>query len=402
MKFYELVYLFENTKNMKQSFEIFEKYIEECEEHQLDMISYDKDMAINFSLFREIMNVPYIKTVFKHPNLAFFNSKIINEMQNSKAQIRQDYSISFDVNTATYVHDYMTLGKDKVPKEFLKTLSFILDENLNIDPMFYILENVSKGENSKRFYDNLVSLKKIMTCDMEYYKNTKKIKSILSDDEAKKESEKDLNAIKTEFNELIKITQKNHLIMKIILLAITISRFKYKSNLKQQLEYLIKFMDNKLHTIFLRELCVALEYFEKKQLKFFNPLNNRKSLDKIINSIENMAWDFTLVRTLEMYFSSKPDPKADFFIPFIYTHDKGLLDVIELFDCKDFLIFHKEKRTVPIPINSLMPKIKKYKLDKFFTEEALLNRFNNVNINYEIVLDELKIEIKKIFKLYGI
>jgi len=399
MKFYELVYLFENTKNMKQSFEIFEEFIEEYEEHQLDMISYHKGMAINFPLFKEIMNVPYIKTVFKYPNLAFFNSKIINKMQNSRAEIRQDYSISFDVNTATYVHDYMTLGKDKIPKEFLKTLSFILDKNLNIDPMFYILENVSKGEDSQRFHDNLVSLKKLMTCDMEYYKKTKKIKSILSDDEAKKESEKDLNAIKTEFNELIKITQKNHLIMKVILLAITISRFKYKSNLKQQLEYLIEFMDNKLHTIFLRELSVALEYFEKKQLKFFNPLNNRESLDKTINSIENMAWDFTLVRTLEMYFSSKPDPKADFFIPFIYTHDKGLLDVIEMFDCKDFLIFHKEKRTVPIPINSLMPKIKKYKLDKFFTEEALLNRFNDVNINYEIVLDELKTEIKKIFKL---
>ena len=112
-----------------------------------------------------------------------------------------------------------------------------------------------------------------------------------------------------------------------------------------------------------------------------------------------MAWDFTLVRTLEMYFSSKPDPKADFFIPFIYTHDKGLLDVIEMFYCKDFLIFHKEKRTIPIPTNSLMPKIKKYKLDKFFTEEALLNRFNYIDIDYEIILDELKIEIKRIFKL---
>lgn len=399
MKFYELVYLFENTKNIKQSFEIFEEYIEECEEHQLDIISYNKDMAINFPLIKEIMDIPYIKTIFKYPNLAFFNSKIINEMKNSEAQIRLDYSISFDVNTATYMHDYLTLGKDKVPKEFLKTLLFILNKNLNIDPMFYILENVSKGENSQRFYENLVSLKKLMTCDMEYYKNTKEIKSILSDDEAKKESEKDLNTIKTKFNELIKITQKNHLIMKVILFAITISRFKYKNNLKQQLKYLIEFMDNKLHTIFLRELSVALEYFEKKQLKFFNPLNNRESLDKIINSIDNMAWDFTLVRTLEMYFSSKPDPKADFFIPFIYTHDKGLLDVIEMFNCKDFLIFHKEKRTIPIPVNSLMPKIKKYKLDKFFTEEALLNRFNEDDINYEIVLDELKIEIKKIFKL---
>jgi hypothetical protein len=70
-----------------------------------------------------------------------------------------------------------------------------------------------------------------------------------------------------------------------------------------------------------------------------------------------------------------------------------------MFYCKDFLIFHKEKRTIPIPTNSLMPKIKKYKLDKFFTEEALLNRFNYIDIDYEIILDELKTEIKRIFKL---
>lgn len=399
MKFYELVHLFENVKTMKQNFEIYEQYIEDCQEQQLDLISCNQDMAINVPLFKEIMNIPYIRTVFKYPNLAFFNSKIVNEMKDAKAQIRQDYSISFDVNTATYVHDYMTLGKDKVSKEFLKTLSFILDENLNIDPIFYILENVSKGEDSTRFHENLISLKKLMTCDMEHYKNTNEIKSILNDDEAKKQSEKDLNSIKTKFNEIIKITQKNHLIMKILLLAISISRFKYKNNLKQQLEYLIKFMDNKLNAIFLRELSIALEYFEKKQLKFFNPLNNRESLDKTIKSIDNMAWDFTLVRTLEMLFSSKPDPKADFFIPFIYTHDKGLLDVMEMFYCKDFLIFHKEKRTVPIPLNSLMPKIKKYKLDHFFTEKAILNRLNNVDINYKIILNELTAEIRKTLKL---
>lgn len=399
MKFYKLMYKFENAKNLKHSFDIYKEYYTECSQQKLDVISCSKQMAINFPILKEIMDIPYIKTIFKYPNLAFMNPRIIKEMENSRAQIRPDYSISFDVNTATYVHDYMTLGRDKVPKEFLKTLSFILDKDLNIDPIFYILENISKGEDSQRFHKNLVSLKKLMTCDMEHYKNTKEIKSILSDDEVQKESEKDLNALKTEFNEIIKITQKNHLIMKVILLAITISRFKYKNNLKLQLEYLIKFMDNKIHTIFLRELSVALEYFEKKQLKFFNPLNNRESLEKTINTIDNMAWDFTLVRTLEIYFSSKPNPEADFFIPFIYTHDKGLLDVIEMFYCKDFLIFHKEKRTIPIPRNSLMPKIKKYKLDKFFTEEALLNRFDYIDIDYETILEELKIEIKRIFKL---
>jgi hypothetical protein len=150
--------------------------------------------------------------------------------------------------------------------------------------------------------------------------------------------------------------------MKIILLMIFIAKFKIKSKkeerFEEQLKYFIKFMDEELKTIFLRELVVALNYLEydnsnnkkEKKYRFFNKLNVENK-ECLIKNVENMAWDFTLVRQLEILFSSKPNPNVDFFIPFIFTFDKGFIEVIENFYCKDFLIFHKEKRTMLIPEN---------------------------------------------------
>jgi hypothetical protein len=397
MTFYELVDKYQEAKDAKAAFHVFEKYESECTKYDLEVISCSLTMKINFPILKNIMELSNLKTIFQYPNLAFLNKKIFEDMKTGNANIHLDYSISFEANTGSYLHQYLT-DKSSVDQKFVSTLTYILDNDLNIDPIFYILENVSKGENSEEFHKNLISLKKLMTCDMEHYKKTKEIKSIFTDQEVEEKSKKDYENITNELSGLITLTKQNHLVLKIILLAIVIARFKYKNNFKQQIAYLIKFMDEKLHSIFLRELNVALNYFEQKQLRFFNKLDNRESFDVVMKNIDNMAWDFTLIRSLEMYMATKPNPEADYFIPFIFTFDKGMIEVLEMFYCKHFLIFHEEKRTVPISHNSLIPKIQKYKLGEYFTEEALLNRLQVDEVNYLTILDELQKEIIKIFK----
>ena len=187
---------------------------------------------------------------------------------------------------------------------------------------------------------------------------------------------------------------------------ILIAKFKIKSKkeekFKEQFKYFIKFMDEELKTVFLRELVVALNYLEydnsnnkkEKKYRFFNKLNvdNKESL---IRNIDNMAWDFTLIRQLEIFFSSKPNPNVDFFIPFIFTFDKGLIEVMEDFYCKDFLIFHKEKRTMLIPENEFnMSNIEEYGLTKYFTEEAFNKRANDKDfIDFEKIYENLLEEV---------
>lgn len=411
MKFYELWYEFSIANSAKASLETYLENYDDCVNHKLEIISCDKNIALNMPILKDIMSIQNIISIFEYPNLSFFSPRIVKDMMNGqRAALSIDYSISFESNTARYVHDYLETGEAN--RDFINILHTFLDNNYNLDPMFYIIENFSKGNKTKEFYDNLVSIKKLMTCDMNYYKETKKIKSIFNDEEINLIVRRETAYLESEFSEVIHVAREQQLIMKIILLAITIGRYKYSKNEELQFKYLIRFMAKKLKTIFLRELTIAFSFFdfennknnsklvsETEKYKFFNRLNGQNK-NIFFDDIENMAWDFTLARQLEMYFSSKPNPEADFFIPFLFTFDKGLSEVIKMFYCKDFLIFHKEKRTIPIAVDNLdFRKIKKYGLESYFTEEAHIDRLNSEDVNLKEIYEELELEIIKVRKL---
>lgn len=419
MKFYELWYLFSSGNSAKDTFITYSEYLKECSEHQLDVITCDKNIPINIPIFSEIMAIPNVITIFNYPNLGFFSPSIVKNMQNMQtAPLKIDYSISFESNTGSYIHEFLAKGDNatKPPKGFVKILHTILENNYNIDPIFYFIENSAKGNESSEFIDNLESIKKLMTCDMDHYYQTKQIISIYSDDQIKSMVREDLNHLKNEFSEVITVVKRQQLIMQIILLAITLARFKYtqikdkEEREKLQISYLIKFMAEELKSIFLRELLVAINflhyenykhtYSDQNKYKFFNKLSTQTQ-NSFFKALDNMAWDFILARQLEMYFSSKPNPDADFFVPFLFTYDQGLTEVMETFYCKDFLIFHRDKRSIPIPVNDIdMSKLKEYDLEKYFTEDAHINRMNSDEVDFEKVYSKLKEEVivKRKFK----
>ena len=65
---------------------------------------------------------------------------------------------------------------------------------------------------------------------------------------------------------------------------------------------------------------------------------------------------------------------------------------MEMFYVKDFLIFHKDKRTVPLFANSHFDfnKITEYGLDEYFTEEAIVNRLSSKDVDLKKTYEELK------------
>lgn len=408
MKFYELLYEFNQSKNAKDTFEIYLNNFQSCSEHKLDIITSDKNMALNIHIFKNIMDLPNVMTIFEYPNLAFYSPKIVKGMtERKRVPLAVDYSISFESNTATYLHDYLTNGTCSV-KNFEITLHTLLENNYNLDPMFYMIETFAKGNKSDDFYENLYSIKKLMTCDIESYNRTKKIKSIFSDSKIKNIVKEELYHLENNLKPVIDKAKEQHLIMKIILLAMAFFRYKYKTE-KEQVSYLVKFMSEKMKAIFLRELIIATNYFyfenikdndlkrsEKNKHSFFNPLNGQDE-SNFFEKLDAMAWDFTIVRQLEMYFSSKPNPDADFFIPFLFTYDKGLIEVMKMFYCKDFLIFHEDKRTIPIPAIDRfdMKKIEEYGLSHYFTEEAMNSRLQDNSVDFEKIYDELKSDFIK-------
>jgi len=397
MKHNNLIFDFSNVYSMKERVHLYSNRFRDCLNSQLEIISCDESMPINFEIIPDIMNIDNVKTIFKYPNLSFLNHSIIYEAQRGvNLPVNIDYSISFESNTGSYVHDYIT-GRKDVPEKFKKILHLMLENDFNLDPLLYIIETVAKGEKNKDFYDNFFSLKKLMTCDMDYYKNTKKIKSIFSDEILMIEALKDIESLENDYSEIINHSKRIHLIMKCILLLIIVSRYKYRKkgedNFPFQLKYIVKFMDKKFQTIFLRELVVAIEYFNNHQFEFFNKIHNHEEFFKNIN---NMAWDFSIIRILESFYVSRPEENVDFFIPFIFSWDKGLLESMELFYCKDLLIFKKERMIHTVPSESLEDKIKEYNLDEYFTIESHIVRMNSPEPDLESILSELISETKRI------
>jgi len=406
MKFYELWYEFNKSHNAKESFEIYSENYNECVKNQLEVISCDKNLPLNMPIFKEILGINGIKTIFEYPNLSFFSPSIVKGMsKGERAPLAIDYSISFEVNTASELYKYF--NNKKTVDGFVDTLHLFIDRNYNLDPMFYMIENIAKGEETTDFYKNMICIKKLMTCDIEHYeKSEKEIKSIFSDEEVEVLVTKDIESLKNRFKSIIEEAQKQHLIMKIILLVIYLGNLKYKEE-KLFFKYMIKFMAERLKSIMLREFIIAVNYFnfekeknkifkntdEKKKYEIFNKLNVKEDA-VFFKNLDNIAWDFTLVRQLEMFFSSKPNPKADFFVPFLFTYDKGLQEVMKMFYCKDFLIFHKDKRTIPIPNNNIdTSKLEEYDTQEYFTEQAHINRINNEYVDYETIFEELKLEL---------
>jgi len=283
MKFYELVNEFNQSKNTKDTFKIYYNNFKSCDEHKLEIISSDKNMAINLPILKQIMDLPNIMTIFEYPNLAFYNSDIVLGMVDGKrVPFSLDYSISFESNSARYLHDYLSTGTCN-GKNFETTLHTLLEKNYNLDPMFYMIENSAKDNKSNKFYENLYSIKKLMTCDMNYYYKTKKIKSVFTDIEVENIVKEDLYHLEHKFKSIIDKAKEQQLIMKVILLAMAFARYKYK-NEKEQVSYIVTFMSERLKTIFLRELVIAINYFyfenikdidlkkdEKDKYRFFNP-----------------------------------------------------------------------------------------------------------------------------------
>jgi len=140
-------------------------------------------------------------------------------------------------------------------------------------------------------------------------------------------------------------------------------------------------MHDELNVIFARELVFAKEFFEKDtDIIFFNKVRNINK--KTLLRLENMSWDFALMRLLEHSFASRPIKEADFYISYFLTFDKGLSQLLDLYPIKAFIYFEKNNDYNIIPEIDTITFLKEYGLDeKYFNENAINYRSSKCTRN---------------------
>lgn len=306
-------------------------------------------------LFRSGALRPY----FADPYLYFINSQIIGRMQQGeRVEIKIDHSISLDTNAASYVEDFVNDKRERLPRDFIDAMQFIIEHKPNFDYTFYLMENTPNYRDSvkaARIRQNLIAILKLDRIDKDHYLRTDKVKAVVPD----KQLETLADAKLHEFY-VVRQAERGpfsyehwHDIIYVILLKIIEIEYCRKGRvpLEKKVERLFEFMHEEMNAYFDRLTVIALKLFENRgSLSFFDPLNKggfERSRAELRNTIRGMAWDITLIRILEQLSAMKMG--GDFFIPLFLSSDQKMLKLFDAHPLRASVAHGGEGQVVPLP-----------------------------------------------------
>lgn len=336
-------------------------------------------------------------------NLFFIDNEILKDMLSSSNDVKIpiDYSVMFDTNYASYIHQFVNNNMTNLNNEVFTSIAILLRENFQYDFNFYLIENSKNIDFNKDFdinyfkrtnkdiYENLISLELFKSIDGELFKKQGKVNYNISPSEARNNAEtiiKNLfcNEFGKEYLNHITFMQKQ---ITLFLIGVLKINFSSKRNAQKKIIELFDFMNEKVGIYFERETIVAYKYFkEQSKLRIFSKIQKNGDTTKLLSIINNISWDFIAPRIMEYFMRFGGEGK--FFIPFFLSHDIGLKEVINLFNVKGVFI---DEVAGFIPLSSINTQeyyeSEKCKIDfeNYFSKENKSKRFSIVEKNRELI-----------------
>jgi len=372
--------------NKEALFEYLKEYFLN-DKFNTEIILWNDNFLDNEDL-KNINNMSCVEGLFPDMKLMFLNKSIFFEMiKNRTAQVKLDYSIGFDVNIASYV-----LNPNTTNRCFNNNFKHIKLKNFDFIP--YVIENYLKYGDE--FFTNAYIYKNI-------FELFRLINANKSNDFIKNEIDKLFNDLKSYKN--FKEFKDNLLRLQIFISGLIYANWHF-SKKEDRIKYIMHLFDNKIGQFMKREFIYAIKYFENNNFikDFFNQKTNLNVNEcDLIKNIENLAYDLLLVRNIEYLHSLKQvrsDDIVDAFVPFIFSGDKNLLNLLKEVKIKALIISEDNniKKITPVYIDDIDSIIKKYGLNDFFGIDRVYKRYNQ-KINLEENLKEIQnILIGEFFK----
>lgn len=260
-------------------------------------------------------------------------------METGSAVFAIDYSISLDTQAFSYLEPFLSGIERRLPPDFREVFRFISRQDVNVDPIPYMVENlqhITNEHSAWRIFTKFKAYEVLRTIDTIWLEKRSEIRSQLDDPELSMRAQHHMSRIlyHTTDNALMREYKNRYRWFYILLLEMAIIRFEdAKLALKQKLNKFVNFCNQKLSTIFARECVIAWHYFQRGQdLRFFRKVQvNSKNLFAVLRG---MAWDLLHVRHLEqaLTFRTKAEPR--YFFSALLTFDKGLCEVMDMYPLK--------------------------------------------------------------------
>jgi len=375
------------------------KSIDDNSKAIISLENYEKDaLPKNFTktVFYENNDFsPY----FQSENLFYIDNEILKNMITSTndTMIPIDYSVMFDTNYASYIHQFVNNDMYDLNNEVFASIALLLREEFQYDYNFYLVEN-SKGIDLNNDFDieyfkkkyfkvyrNIVSLELFKSINSDIFKKEGKVQYTISTVEAEQNAEIIIENLfcdekgKQFFNEM-SFLQK---LMTLLLIGVFRINFSSKRNAQKKIIELFDFMNEQVGIYFEREAIVAYKYFkEQGKFRIFSKIQKNADTTNLLETINNISWDFIAPRFMEYFM--KVGGEGKFFIPFFLSHDAGLREVIKLFKIKG-VFFEGFESFIPLPSINTQEYYDsencKIDFDFYFSSESKSKRAIRVNEN---------------------
>lgn len=359
--------------------------------------------------------IPY----FQSQNILLVNNEILETIALSgKSDIPIDYSVMFDTNYASYIHQFVNNNTNSFKNEIFRSIDILLREDFQYDYYFYLIENSKSLDLELDFdlnyfikmhhdiYENLVSLEMFKNVDIKLYKEKGKIRYTLSHSEARQKAEELIGKLFCTQEGKDHLKHLRFLQKQLTLLLIGVFQIHFSSNRSPQkkLKELFDFINEKVGIYYEREVIVAYKYFkEKGGIRIFRKIQKKTDPQKLRELIDNIAWDFTAPRIMEFFMRFGGESK--FFIPFFLSHDIGLKEILKLYSVKGVFI-NDASPFIPFPSTITREYFENEKcnidFDDYFSKENKSKRKTRLDLNREsieeIILEELN-KLKRVMQL---
>ena len=265
-----------------------------------------KGAVRGFAVNRQFSGGAVVRSFFKHDKVIFLDDDSAGDdfMHGQRVTIPLDFSIALDTQALSYIEPYLSGNIGKLPKDFCEVFEFLANEEVQVDPIPYLMENLQHLNEPPvldKIFMKLKAWEVLKSIDLLHFKQTQEIRSTLSDFALMQNAQQSLA-----FMLYMSDAEKEHLLthhmcnycvfLKMIELQLSMVR---RSPLEKTIAF-ITFLHERLATNSFRATMIARSYFERGQtLRFFGKIQSgRKDLFK---TVKGMAWDLSQIeRTLHM------------------------------------------------------------------------------------------------------
>lgn len=278
----------------------------------------------------------YLRSFLTGDHAVFLDEKIRRRMNILGASsIPVDYTVSFDTQFITYVSDLLQGRTTNMESAVRRVLDYVVAHRLNWDVLVFCHENMERltrdgVAKSFRLRNNLFASEVLKDLDEDHYLQTGEVRAHVPEEELWERVDSTVMFYEGRDNQEEDWRLVFQKAMYLVLLKVAEIEFTHRrKDLGAKIKALLRFFQEELGTMFLRELVIATHFFERgTDLRFFSKV--QKGRKGLLETLNNMAWDLQITRTQELVMCSYIE-KGIYLLPYFLTFDRGLVEVLDLY-----------------------------------------------------------------------